>query len=251
VTEDTLALAFRTGLPFVGLRDYKPDPDLDRVIPPDAARGARAVPLAAEDDHVRVAVADPGTDLSSLDHYLTGRQVELALAPREEIDAILGPPPPPAEEPPQAADQPEPLMAVEPAVVGAEDPEPGVDAEPEPVGADPDSPAPFATAAGPEQLTEDQPEPLAAPVAEPGAEPLVVEAAPGAEPLVTEAEPEPLAAAEPDPVALPGDDPELAGEVPTWLEPPRRRRWRAVLAVLIVFLVLVAAAVLAIALANA
>jgi hypothetical protein len=92
LTEDTLALAFRTGLPYIGLRDHAHDPDLDRLIPPDAARAARAVPLAAEGDHVRLAVADPETDLSTLTPYLEEHEIELALAPREEIDAILGPP---------------------------------------------------------------------------------------------------------------------------------------------------------------
>jgi type II secretion system (T2SS) protein E len=234
VNEDTLALAFRTGLPFVGLRDHEHDPDLDRLIPPHAASGARAVPVAADDDHVRLVVADPGTDLSGLEPYLSGRQVELALAAREEIDAILGPPPPLAEEP-------EPVVA---------------EPEPEPL-------APSATGAGPEQRTEDEPEPLAPPMAGPGPERLAGEHSP--EPLVAEpepqdgrlaAEPEPdalatAASADPHPVASPGDDPELAGELPSWLEPPRRRRWRVVLAALIVFLVLAAAAVVVLALANA
>ena len=43
---------------------------------------------------------------------------------------------------------------------------------------------------------------------------------------------------------------ELAGEVPSWLEPPRRR-WRVVLIVLIVILVLAAAVALVIAFVNA
>jgi len=46
-------------------------------------------------------------------------------------------------------------------------------------------------------------------------------------------------------------DAELAGEVPSWLEPRRRRWWRLVLAVLIVLVVLAVAAVAVVAFVNA
>ena len=146
-TEDALATAFRTGLPFVGLRDHAHDPDLDRLIPPDAARAARAIPLTADDDRIRLAVADPDTDLSTLDRYLAGRHVDLALAPREEIDTILGPPPPPgehgapeaeqleAESDSLAAAEPEPAFAAQTEAPPTADSEPAPEhvAEPEPL----------------------------------------------------------------------------------------------------------------------
>jgi hypothetical protein len=108
MTDDALALAFRTGLPYVGLRGLAHDPDLDRFIPPDAARSARVVPLAADDDHVRIAAAGPEPDLASLEPYLGDRRVEIAIAPADELEAILGPPPPPA----LAAPSPPPVAVV-------------------------------------------------------------------------------------------------------------------------------------------
>jgi hypothetical protein len=294
VTEDALGLAFRTGLPYVGLRDHAHDPDLDRLIPPDAARTARAVPLAADDDHIRLAVADPDPDLSTLDPYVTGRQVELALAPREELDAILGPAPEPQTPQPAAADElgeaaaepqsdpltPPPAAEPESERLAAEDaastePTPP---EPEPLIAGPgpeqgaehgplvgEEAAPLVAGQGPEQGAEPdsvvaerdpaaaESEPVAAGEPDPiaAAEPdQVAEREPAAaepEPAAA-AEPEPVAAAEPDPAASPGTDldAELAGAVPSWLEPPRRR-WRVVLAVLIVIVVLGAAVALVVA----
>jgi hypothetical protein len=274
LTEDALATAFRTGLPFVGLRDHAHDPDLDRLIPPDAARTARAIPLTADDDRIRLAVADPDTDLSTLDKYLAGRQIDLALAPREEIDTILGPPPPqplpteaaaptetsPSESAPEPADtepEPEPL-AVEPDPLVAEPEMDGV-AEAEQVA---DEEAASSDDAPSEPQPSAQPDPL---VAEPETD-RVAEAAPVAgeeaassddapsepQPFPAEAEPEPVAALAPaDRAALSDADAELAGEVPSWLEPARRRWWRVVLAVLLVLVVLAAAAVAVVALVNA
>jgi hypothetical protein len=308
VTDEALALAFRTGMPYVGLRDHAHDPELDHLIPPDAARTARVIPLTADDDRIRLAVADPQPDLSALGPYLSGRQVHLALAPREELDNILGPPPvrvagPVAgeaaeqgtedEHEPAAADEPESLTAqVEPGapVVAAEaDSPPAPDAGP--VGDD-EEPAGEAEHAGGHAepaLASVADAPLAAEAeiadapsaaeAEVGAEaPLAEELAAareteGAAPLAAEeeavtdaplaagadagaplaAEVEPAAAGHPaaeEPAGAvaaaaappPADDhPELAGEVPSWLE-PRRRRWPVVLALIIVFLVLIAAA---------
>jgi hypothetical protein len=261
VTDEALALAFRTGLPFVGLRDHEPDPDLDRIVPPDAARTARALPLAAEDDHVRLAVADPEADLSALNPYLTGRQIDLALAPREELDAILGPPPVAA--PKQASDDAE-ADSLAPTAADHEPlpPAPGDD-EPEPLAADhtppteTDEPDPLAAA------PDDEPEPLAADHTAPTeTDPLTSEPEPAAAPEADEPESvgepavEPSAdaesagvvAAEPEPPV--DDHPELAGELPSWLEPPRRGR-RVLLTVLIVIVVLAIAAAVLIAFVNA
>ena len=93
MSDEAIDLAFAAGLPFVGLRDHEHDPELDRIIPLDAARFARAIPLVADDDRVRLAVAEPQPDLEALTPYLEGRRVELAIAPREEVETILGPAP--------------------------------------------------------------------------------------------------------------------------------------------------------------
>jgi hypothetical protein len=232
VTDDALALAFRTGLPFVGLRDHEHDPDLDRLIPPDAARAARAVPLAADDDHLRLAVTDPEADLAPLSPYLGDLRVELALAAEEEIEAILGPPPP---EP--LATEPEPL-AVEPFPDPlAAEPEATEHKPPESLAADP---TPLEPIAAEPEATE--PEPLAAEPAPP--EPLAAEHPPP-EPLAAEhPAPEP-AAPEPQATASVAADPELDGEVPSWLEAPRRRGKVAVAAFIVAMLLIVAAGAVA------
>ena len=256
LTDDALALAFRTGLPYVGLRDHAHDPDLDRLIPPDAARAARAVPLGADDDHIRVAVADPDADLSALTPYVADHEIELALAPREEIDAILGPPLAPErgdtpgaarmaaderawgdEAEPHAGGKPDPLAADEP-LAGTEEEaaeaEPHAAAEPDPVAAEPD---PFA--AHELQPSTEGPDPLAAePDPDPGAggEAVTPATAPGA--------PETVASSL-SPAGDVGSD-----EVPSWLEPPSRTR-RVLVAVVIAIVLLACAAALVIWFLNA
>lgn len=224
MSDDALALAFRTGHSYVGLRNYEPDAELDRVIPPDAARAARVIPLAADADHLRLAVTDPEADLTALDRYLDGRRLDLAIAPADELDAILGPPP--AE--PAAA--PRAQASVRDAVLEAE----LISAHVEPLEADAEMAA-FADAtfaAEPPQVAAPAAEPEAERVEEPVAEPEAeaVEAEPRAEPeaaAVAEAEPavepsvdaEPAAAEPPEPVAAVAAPP---GETPSWLEPRRR-----------------------------
>jgi nicotinate-nucleotide--dimethylbenzimidazole phosphoribosyltransferase len=203
VSDEAIALAFRTGLPFVGLRDHEHDPELDLVVPPDVARFARAIPLTAADDHVRLAVADPEPDLAALTPYLGDRRVELAIAPRDELEEVLGPPPPEPPEPlveeererePLAAAEPKPLAAAEPEPLAADEAEPlAAAAEAEPLAADDLGPAadeaPGSEEAEAEPLAAAEPEPLAA-------EP------PWAEPLAAaEAEPAPLAADDIEPAA--------------------------------------------------
>jgi Type II secretion system (T2SS), protein E, N-terminal domain len=207
LSDEALALAFRTGLPYVGLRDHEHDPELDHVVPLDAARFARVLPLTAADDHVRLAVADPEPDLAVLTPYLEGRRVELAIAPVDELEEILGPPPDEVEVP---VAEPE-----------AAEPEPLAPPEPEP---------PEAAAATTDGIEEEVPaaEPLAAAEPEPLAEP----------------EPEPPAPAEPEPPVVehyafaPAEAP---GEAPSWLAPPPKRRWlRAIGRFLLYVLVLAA-----------
>jgi hypothetical protein len=221
VSDEAIALAFRSGLPYVGLRDHEHDPELDHVVPPDAARFARVIPLTAADDHVRLAVADPETDLAALTPYLEGRRVELAIAPVDELEEILGPPPEEVEVPAAEAD----VVEAEAEALEAEPPE-----------------AAAATTDGIEeevlaaQPGEAEPEPEPPALAEPEPEPLAA-----AEP---EPEPEPPAPAEPEPPVVehyafpPAEAP---GETPSWLAPPPKRRWlRAIGRFLLYVLVLAA-----------
>jgi hypothetical protein len=220
VSDDALALAFRSGLPFVGLRDHEPDPEVDRIVPREAAAAAGVVALTASDDHVRFAVPHPGVNLSSLAPYLGNRRVELAIAPRAELEAIVGAAPRAPAEPPPAGQEtllpvegpPAPVEPAEPSAatrVGAA--QPGTEGEPpavaEPVPAvEPLSAAPAGGAAQPG--TEGEPPAVAEPatVAEPTAP-----AEPAAEPAGEEAPPtaDELAAA----AAAPGAE-ELLGATP-------------------------------------
>jgi outer membrane biosynthesis protein TonB len=121
--DDAIAIAFRAGLPFAGLREHAHDDTLDAIVPPTAARAARALPLRADDERVRVAVADPEADLSALEPHVGARRVEIAIAPLGELDALLGPPPPPEPEPEPEPDVPAPIVA---------EPEPEPEPEPAP-----------------------------------------------------------------------------------------------------------------------
>jgi hypothetical protein len=233
VSDAAIALAFENGLPYVGLRDHAHDPELDRVIPSDAARFARAVPLSATDDHVRLAVADPEPDLAALQPYLGDRRVELAIAPRDELDEVLGPVPeaPPAPEPAavEGTEEAEP----ETEAVGAEAEALAAEPEAEPLAAEPE-PAPEPAVVEGSGTEEAKPETEAvgaeaeALAAEPEAEPLAAEplaAEPQAEPLAAEPEAEPLAAerehevAEAEPLAEPEAPAPAAAEQPAAEQP--------------------------------
>jgi nicotinate-nucleotide--dimethylbenzimidazole phosphoribosyltransferase len=282
VSDEAIALAFGTGLPYVGLRDHEPNPELDDLVPPNAARSARVLPLTAADDRIRLAVADPEADLAPLTPYLEGKRVELAIAPREELEEILGPPPlepqvfePPAEPAEAPTDGIEEEALAEPAAAPADsieeealvaETEPLVAEPAEPAPAEPDAAAPAevepaeAEPAEAEPLEAEPAEPAPAPADDIGDEALVAEPAQVSEPdsaapaeaepaaaepaaptegvsLVAEpaapAEDEPPAAEPVEPVAAPApvvehyafapDEP--AGEAPSWLAPPPKRRW--------------------------
>lgn len=211
MSDDALALAFRAGLPFVGLRDHEPDPEVDRIVPPEAAAAAGVVALAASDDHVRFAVAHPDVNLGSLAPYLGNRRVELAIAPSAELEAIVGAAPKPAAEPPPAGQETllpvtedEPLAAAE--VLDSGEPvaaaEPGTEEEPS-AAAEPGTEAqPLAAA---EPLDPGEPPAAAEPIAE--EEPPAVAEAPAEQP------PRPTAAELLAAVTTPGAE-ELLGGTP-------------------------------------
>jgi hypothetical protein len=122
--DEAILLAFRAGLPYVGLRDCERERDtpVSRIVPARAARAARVLPLHADEERIRLAVADPGADLSALAPHVGARRVELVIAPADELDALLGPP---DREP----DLPAPIVA-EPAPDPKPDLEPVVPAPP-------------------------------------------------------------------------------------------------------------------------
>jgi hypothetical protein len=84
-----LELATVTGLPLVGLRDYVPDPTLLLYVPLSIATQERLCPLELIGDVLRLAAASPDADLSYLRSRFPNLQVELVLAPRDEILTAL------------------------------------------------------------------------------------------------------------------------------------------------------------------
>jgi hypothetical protein len=85
--DEAVRIAFEAGLPYTGLRDFRPDERLWRLVDPGRARRAGVVPLLVVGDRLKVAAARPDPDLSGLDGGCAG--VDVVIAPAAEIDAVL------------------------------------------------------------------------------------------------------------------------------------------------------------------
>ena len=86
---DALALALSVGLPYCGLRGFEPDPRLFSYLPPDEAARARLVPLMLVADTLRVASPTPEADISYLRQRFPNLEIELVIAPADEVDQVL------------------------------------------------------------------------------------------------------------------------------------------------------------------
>jgi hypothetical protein len=80
-----LALAFRSGRRYEGLRDFVPDHRLFLYIPLAMAQTQRLVPLVFVGDTLVVAAAFIDADLSYLHDRFPNLAVELVVSPRGEI----------------------------------------------------------------------------------------------------------------------------------------------------------------------
>jgi cellulose synthase/poly-beta-1,6-N-acetylglucosamine synthase-like glycosyltransferase len=132
--DEAVRIAFEAGLPYAGLRDFRPDADLFTAVAPAWARRERAVPLAVADGRLTLATSRPDVDLSGLDGQYAF--VDLVIAPATEIDAALAALP---------AD-PAPAPAADPA------PAPAADPPPEPAATAPPRRAPVTDPSSPERL---------------------------------------------------------------------------------------------------
>lgn len=84
------ALAKRFGFPFVTLQKFDIDPHLITMIPVNVARKHKALPLMQQGDKIIVAVSDPtDTELVHLLQFITGRPIDLAIAPSEELEEAI------------------------------------------------------------------------------------------------------------------------------------------------------------------
>jgi hypothetical protein len=84
--DDAVRIAFETGLPYAGLRDFEPDERLLAAVPPAWARARRVVPLALDGDRLTLATARPDPDLTGLDPTYT---TTLVISPAGEIASAL------------------------------------------------------------------------------------------------------------------------------------------------------------------
>ena len=81
-----LELALRSGRPFMGLRDFTPDPELFVYLPFEVALAERVCPLGLEGDVFAIAGAFLDPDLSSVEQSYPHLTPELvAIAPRGEL----------------------------------------------------------------------------------------------------------------------------------------------------------------------
>lgn len=80
-----LALAFRSGRRFLGLRQLTPDHRLFLYLPLHLAQRERVVPLALDDGRLRVASAYLDPDLGSLAERFPSLELELVVSPRDEV----------------------------------------------------------------------------------------------------------------------------------------------------------------------
>ncbi len=105
--DPTLALSARYGVPSIDLARFDIEPDVIRVIPPDAARRYQVVPIHRAGSTLTIALSDP-RNVAALDDlaFLTGCRVAPVVASAPAVDAALAryyraPPAPPAPHPSQ------------------------------------------------------------------------------------------------------------------------------------------------------
>jgi hypothetical protein len=84
-----LALAFRSGRPFVGLRGVRLDHRLFLYVPLSLAQRERVVPLELTGDSLVVTAATLDPDLSHVEERFPSLELTLRLSPRNEVlDAL-------------------------------------------------------------------------------------------------------------------------------------------------------------------
>jgi type II secretion system (T2SS) protein E len=80
-----LALAFRSGLPYRGLRRLAPDHRLFLYLPVHVAQRERVCPLALDDGELVVASAYLDPDLTYVTDRFPAVSISLAVSPRSEV----------------------------------------------------------------------------------------------------------------------------------------------------------------------
>ena len=84
-----LELAFRSGLPYGGLRGFIPDPQLFLYVPVATAVTQRVCPLVLVDESLKLASAYLDPDLLAVSTRFPNLDLDLVIVPRDELlDAL-------------------------------------------------------------------------------------------------------------------------------------------------------------------
>lgn len=85
-----LTVALERGLPYAGLRDLDPDPNLLLYLPPAMATAGHVVPLSREDNVLELACTNPDTDLSAIRSRFPRLRLEVCVSPPDDVRTLLG-----------------------------------------------------------------------------------------------------------------------------------------------------------------
>lgn len=85
-----LAVALERGLPYVGLRDLEPDPNLLLYLPAAMARAQEVVPLRREENVLELACARADADLSPIRTRFPRLRLEVCISPIDDVRTVLG-----------------------------------------------------------------------------------------------------------------------------------------------------------------
>jgi hypothetical protein len=85
-----LTVALERGLPYVGLRDLEPDPNLLLYLPAATAGAGDVVPLSREENVLELACAHPEPDLSPIRSRFPRLRLEVCISTAEEVRTVLG-----------------------------------------------------------------------------------------------------------------------------------------------------------------
>ncbi len=87
---NALSLAMQSGLPYVGLRDVAPDPNLMLYLPAAVAGTAEMVPLSLEGNRLQLACASPESDTTAIETRFPRLEIERLISPADEIRELVG-----------------------------------------------------------------------------------------------------------------------------------------------------------------
>lgn len=84
-----LQIAQDSDLPYQGLRDLRPDPNLLLYLPAALARMGEVAPLSLKDNVLQLACATPAPDLAALRDRFPRLALDLCVSPAQDIRDLL------------------------------------------------------------------------------------------------------------------------------------------------------------------